>query len=128
MKKAYFETIFLLKPRLESLPAEFCIITACNPMDRILSEDENLTRNKQLHSMIERSGNECLEIIGMSPDRAHQEPSFITSANFDDCLKWAKLFDQRAIFAVVIDQLEIISCSPPHTKYPSGLFSERLIS
>ena len=127
MNKAYFETSFLLKSRQDSLPAEFCIITACNPMNRILSEDENLARNEQLKFMIEKSGNDCLEIIGMSPDRTHQEPSFITSANFDDCLKWANLFEQRAIFGVLTDQLEIISCSHPHTKYPAGLFSERLI-
>lgn len=126
MNEAYFETKFLLGHGCIPLPNEFHIITAWNPMDHLLPLEENLARNEKLRSLIEQSAYTAMEITGISPDQSHQEPSFLTDANSTKCLQWARKFDQRAIYRVAQDQLEILSCSDSGNTYALGSFSQRV--
>ena len=109
------------------LPApSFAILTASNPMDKLLGENENLLRNEQLRTLLEEEEVDFSELIGASPDWTHQEASFAISCTLYNALEWAKLFEQRAIFWVQNDHLQIIACQSSE-KYELGSFDERLI-
>ena len=48
MNPEYFNTLFELREPILQLPKTFHIITAFNPMDEVLSINDNLERNKKL--------------------------------------------------------------------------------
>ena len=56
MNKNYFNTLFLGLPKAEKLPVTFAILTACNPMDRPLSKDENKKRNLEMFQILSDKG------------------------------------------------------------------------
>ena len=126
MNGEYFKTVFITKEST-ALPApSFAILTASNPMDKLLGENENLLRNEQLRTLLEEEEVDFSELIGASPDWTHQEASFAISCTLYNALEWAKLFEQRAIFWVQNDHLQIIACQSSE-KYELGSFDERLI-
>ena len=111
MNENYFNTLFLGLPKAEKLPVTFAILTACNPMDLPLSKDENKKRNLEMLQILSDRGKTFARITGSSPDRAHQEPSFLVHCSRKEGLELGLTFEQRAIFWVHGDQLEIIECS-----------------
>ena len=82
MNVEYFKTIFLISVIPETWPSEFGIVTAFNPMDEKLSDNENSIRNQKLSDEI---GNKLFaELIGSSKDFSHQEK---VSLSFAPCKK-----------------------------------------
>ena len=125
MNGEYFKTVFITKESI-ALPApSFAILTASNPMDKLLGENENQLRNEALRTLLEEEEVHFSEIIGSSPDSTHQEASFAVSCTLDNALEWANRFEQRAIFWVQDDHLQIIACQSSE-KYELGSFNERL--
>ena len=125
MNKNYFNTLFLGLPKGEKLPVTFAILTACNPMDRPLSKDENKKRNLEMLQVLSDRGKAFIRITGSSPDRAHQEPSFLVHCSRQEGLELGLTFEQRAIFWVRGDQLEIIECSTEKA-HAAGSFMNRI--
>ena len=125
MNKNYFNTLFLGLPKGEKLPVTFAILTACNPMDRPLSKDENKKRNLEMLQVLSDRGKAFIRITGSSPDRAHQEPSFLVHCSRQEGLELGLTFEQRAIFWVHGDQLEIIECSTEKA-HAAGSFRNRI--
>ena len=125
MNGEYFKTVFITKEST-ALPARsFAILTAANPMDKLLGENENQRRNEALRTLLEEEEVDFSELIGASPDWTHQEASFAVSCTLDHALEWANRFEQRAIFWVKNDHLQIIACQSSE-KYELGSFDERL--
>ena len=125
MNENYFNTLFLGLPKTEKLPVTFAILTACNPMDLPLSKDENKKRNLEMLQILSDRGKTFARITGSSPDRAHQEPSFLVHCSRKEGLELGLTFEQRAIFWVHGDQLEIIECSTGMT-HGAGSFRNRI--
>ena len=128
MNPAYFKTRFLGQFKPEDIPCLAYIITASNPMDNQLPDNENKQRNAQLQSIIKRSGSLCVPIIGTSEDLSHQETSFITDLQSKKVIQLAKKFNQRAIFEINMDNLSIIPCYEKEDTIMLGSFTDRLIS
>ena len=126
MNGEYFKTVFITKESTALPASSFAILTASNPMDKLLGENENQRRNEQLRTLLEEEEVDFSELIGASPDWTHQEASFAVSCTLDNALEWAKLFEQRAIFWVQNDHLQIIACQSSE-KYELGSFDQRLI-
>ena len=103
----------------------FAILTACNPMDLPLSKDENKKRNLEMFQILSDKGKIFTRITGSSPDRAHQEPSFLVHCSRKEGLELGLTFEQRAIFWVHGDQLEIIECSTGMA-HAAGSFRNRI--
>jgi len=125
MNEEYFETVFLFSGIIEKATPSFAILTAFNPMDQLLSLDENKMRNLQLfHALcdIEKS---ITRIIGSSTDHSHQEPSFLVDCTQQEAMELGKEFQQRAFFWVSNDQLEIIDCTTG-ISHPAGSFRMRI--
>ena len=128
MNPEYFSTLFELRESIPELPKTFHIVTAFNPMDEVLSVNDNLIRNKKLKAEILNHNHTAWEIMAMSQDKNHQEASFLTDAPRQLSIVLAIEYNQRAIFQVKGDNLMIISCSPPNRNYPVDRFSKRLLN
>ena len=125
MNEKYFDTVFLDADAANGFPDSFAIITAFNPMDRILSQEENKKRNQHLLGDLKLKGHYGGTIIGSSPDFTHQEPSIIAAAPKIEGLELGMKFDQRAIFWISKDRLEIIECSTG-IAHGAGSFRKRI--
>lgn len=125
MNVKYFGTVFITSQTSDQFPTNFAILTACNPMDKMLSQDENLIRNMQLLEILNSNGHYSEKITGSSRDLSHQEPSLITDISRGEALKLGSMFEQRAIFWVAKDFLEIIECSTG-IAHSAGSFRKRL--
>jgi len=121
----YFDVIFKEIKVSYQYPQTFAIITAWNPKDVILPEQENQKRNRCLQKSIKKTMVLGTKIIGASADLQHQELSLIIEGAFQDLINLAQKFEQNAIFWVQGDSLELISCnSLKHFKL--GSFRERI--
>lgn len=108
MNPDYFRTVFLLSKLPEFWPFEFAIITACNPMDKKLSEAENSNRQQML---LDRIGNKFFfQLDGCSLDHTHREQSFALTCSRKEALEIGKEFGQRAVFYVTNGNLELMDC------------------
>jgi hypothetical protein len=125
MNNKYFETVFLKLEQTDEFPESFAIVTACNPMDQILSQADNGKRNQKLLDTLNSRGQYLFPIIGSSPDLTHQEPSLIMHASRPEALELGIRFGQRAIFWVSKDLLEIIECATGK-RHPVGSFRKRI--
>ncbi len=125
MNEKYFDTVFIDAAPTNGFPESFAILTAFNPMDRILNQDENTKRNQHLLGILKLQGHYGGTIIGSSPDFTHQEPSLIAEAPKVKGLELGLKFNQRAIFWISKDRLEIIECSTGIT-HEAGSFRKRI--
>ena len=122
----YRKTIFLLSVKVHKLPETFTIITAYNPMDVLLLEEENLERNKNLFRTLSSVAMDIIPIIGSSPDHLHQEASYLVNIALTNALKIGRSYKQRAIFWIKQDNLQIVECESAEN-FIIGKFSERII-
>ena len=125
MNDKYFDTVFLVCEPVDKFPESFAIITACHPMDHILSQAENRKRNQELIDILKTRRLYAGSIIGSSQDLSHQEPSLIVHASRAESLELGIQFEQRAIFWVSNDLLEILECSSGN-RHPVGSFRKRI--
>ena len=123
MNPEYFNTIFLISKEPESWPDEFAIITAHNPMDLKLSDNENSLRNEKLLKRIH--SNVFLELSGSSPDHSHQEASFAFISKIEEAVDIGKEFQQKAIYYVKVGNLSLVECSTGKIE-ELGSFNDRL--
>jgi hypothetical protein len=123
MNPEYDNTVFLLPEVPTFWPNNFTIITAHNPMDHKLTDSENIRRNQRLADCAEPKI--FIKIIGSSPDHSHQEASFALKCSLKEAIKIGKQFNQRAIFYIRGENLELVECSSGKSKR-LGKFTERL--
>ena len=123
MNPEYDNTVFLLSEVPVAWPNNFSIITANNPMDQKLPGSENIRRNQQLAEWAEPKI--YIKLIGSSPDRTHQEASFAVECSLKEAIEIGEQFNQRAIFYIRGENLELVECSSGKSKI-LGKFSERL--
>ena len=125
MKEDYFQVIFKSGDDLTKFSKPFAIVTACNPMDLELTELENKKRNEKFKSELDGIGCIYGSITGSSPDHSHQEPSYVIKISLNKALHLGKKFEQRAIFWVTGENLQIIDCNT-RQKYELGSFEKRI--
>jgi hypothetical protein len=122
----YLSTMFLVADDKIKYPASFAIITAHNPMDQLLSKEENRNRNIQLLHSLEKLGAKTLPIVGCSPDLTHREDSFIVSVSLNTAISVGRKFDQRAVYWVQNENLYLVYCEK-ETKVMVAEFSSRIL-
>ena len=121
----YKNTIFIIQNKFNKFRNNFVIITAYNPMDNLLIDKENKTRNKLLYQSLKTLRKEIIFIIGSSPEKKHQEPSFLIDISLNHGLKFARAFQQRAIFWSRNNNLQIVYCENLF-KSNIGKFTDRI--
>jgi sugar fermentation stimulation protein A len=84
------------------------IITACNPRSRLLSDEENTTRNRRLERELRAKGLRVIAADGRAPDGSWQEPGFgILDADPAEVLALARRFEQLAVFELTPTELRV---------------------
>ena len=87
-------------------------ITACNPFENILTNDENNLRNHSLQEYIETLNLEFKPVIGRSSNGDWQENSFaIYGFTRSQACQLAQTFGQRAIFELTKKELLVIDAN-----------------
>jgi hypothetical protein len=123
--KKYKNTVFLIQNKFYKLKNNFVIITAYNPMDNLLKEKENKAKNCLLYHSLKPLGKEIIFITGSSPQKTHQEPSFLIDISLNQGLRFARAFQQRAIFWCKNNNLQIVYCENLF-KLNIGKFTNRI--
>ncbi len=125
MNQNYFGVVFQRVENISNVIMPFAIVTAHNPMDMCLDELENNERNEKLRKDLFLSDFIHREIIGSSEDHSHQELSFVVKCNLKQAIQMGNKFEQRAIFWVEDNKLEIVDCKTLK-RYDLGSFKKRL--
>ena len=76
----------------------FAVVTAYNPIGRMLSPIENEARHDRLRDVLERCGIVHRPANGLSPDGAHCERGFALHASLDTARDLSCQFEQSALF------------------------------
>jgi len=75
----------------------FTIITAYNPQNRLLTNEENIKKDQQLHDELKHKKYNFEDALGFLGD--HKEKSYcIYEIAFESAIRLAKKYDQYSIF------------------------------
>ena len=86
------------------------VISAANPLEEVLSDDDNTRRHLALRDILESRKLKFEEVFGESPDGNWSEASFAIEGMIqEDACKLAEKFGQRAIFELTQDEIKVIS-------------------
>ncbi|MCA6600850.1 MAG: DUF3293 domain-containing protein [Pseudanabaena sp. M57BS1SP1A06MG] len=97
---------------MPNLPMNYPIyvISAANPLEEVLSDDDNTRRHLALCDILESRKLKFEEVVGESPDRKWSENSFaIEGMSQEDACKLAERFGQRAIFELTQEKIKVVS-------------------
>ena len=88
-------------------------ITASNPASELLNDDENISRNRELESLLHTQG--CLfyrgEGVGGDPDWPAEASFLILGISREDAMNLGRQFGQNAIVCGVLGQAaELVDC------------------
>ncbi len=86
------------------------VITACNPFEQVLADEENQKRNDVLKEILNTRNLKYESVIGKSTIGSWQEISFaIHGLSRAQACELASQFEQRAIFEIDNEELHVIS-------------------
>jgi hypothetical protein len=108
-------------------PENFAVVTACNPRGGGSREDDAMATSALAHCLDKRGYGQH-PVTGLSGDGAHEEFGYaVWGCSLEEALELGREFHQNAIFWIVCDRLEVISCETAARELV-GLWSERLRS
>ncbi|MEY8674421.1 DUF3293 domain-containing protein [Francisella philomiragia] len=126
----YFTTKFEVPILPSRYPNQFAIITAYNPFNQLLEDQENLARNQILRNQLEKSYSWVYEINGFDKSSKHKENGFMFDAkSLDEACNLGEKFSQDAIYYVINDILYVSKCEKSKRKLTKvGDFQSRIYS
>ncbi|WP_395166705.1 DUF3293 domain-containing protein [Francisella salimarina] len=126
----YFTTKFEVPILPSRYPNQFAIITAYNPFNQLLEDQENLARNQILRNQLEKSYSWVYAINGFDKSSKHKENGFMFDAkSLDDACNLGEKFSQDAIYYVINDTLYVSKCEKSKRKLTKvGDFQSRIYS
>jgi len=90
---------------------DFYMITAANPLSKLLTDDENRIRNQELHSILIKDYQEILTGIGKDSAGTWAEEGWVVRGGEErKLISLAKKYEQNAIFKFTQEGREIIDC------------------
>ncbi len=93
-----------LPPDLERCMADLglvlpcAIVTAENPLGRVLDEADNAMRRAALDACVRDQGHQCFPADGVALDGSHRERGLAVCLTLDEAIRLARRFEQLAIF------------------------------
>ena len=119
----YRNVVFLVDTEFDPTRS-FAIITAHNPLGRILTKRENARRNQALEGQLTSYFYQT--IIGAAPDLSHQEASFAVACSKQQAIELALKHEQNAIYWVEAGRLWLEPVALSFTPIELGPFSDFL--
>lgn len=127
MKPEFFEAWFHCPVPPERLPANFGVVTACNPFGRLLPDVENQRRTEALRLRLAKLGVSVFPVAGGSRDATHLEPGFgVGGLSLDQVRELGREFEQDAVFWAEAGRVLLVPCGPGET-VPWGEWRERWV-
>lgn len=123
---AYFAIAFRTEAPVLEWPAAFVIISAFATTGETWSAERNAEADERLHAELLRRGCRPIRITGYDPATGHAEPSWAVAMPQDEALQLGRDFLQDAIFAVHGNELDVIRCTAPESRFRVGKFLERI--
>jgi len=126
MNPAYRTARFRCAIGPDEIPATaFAIITACDPLDQVRSDEANRRADAGLRADLELRGWWHFRVIGGSPDFQHQEPGWgAVTGSLDQAIALGRRWAQAAVFWVENDVLNLVDCASGSVE-PLGSWSAR---
>ena len=106
-------------PYADTLPLEtpIHVITAHNPFEQRLSDDENIHRNESLNAELTRLHVDIKTVIGKSPSGDWHEESFaVHGLTREQACSIARHFNQRGVYEILEDELLVIEVNTQEIK------------
>lgn len=95
-----------------NLPDEGIVITAYNPHDDLLPAEENQRRDQALHAILTLRGLSPIRTLASDGRGGFEEPGYAVSGlALDQALQLARRFDQRAIYRITADGIQVVDSS-----------------
>ena len=120
--KIYQQVVFVSESKIGF--DTFAIITAHNPLGRVLSNEQNADLNKDLQLDLAPFSHQS--VIGASKDMSHQEASFAVVCSKAEATALADKYLQNAMYWISGGQLELVPIKLPCEKVHLGKFDDFL--
>ncbi|CCN45409.1 conserved hypothetical protein [Vibrio nigripulchritudo MADA3029] len=100
----------------------FCVITACNPRSKKVSDFDNNLRNKQLEADLAEHVHQ--PVLAGDETKQWCEESYIVEISLQKAIKLAKRYEQNAIYYIEDGELFLVFVSGEQMS--AGTFSEKV--
>ena len=104
------QAVFRGAPLPADWPADFAIITACDPEGRAASPAENAAADARLEEELSAAGCRLHRITGGSADGVHLEPGWGVAVGLPGALEFGRRHRQLAVFYVRAGALALVDC------------------
>ena len=112
VQRAQFkQAVFRGEPLPADWPADFAIITACDPDGDVTSPERNLAADAALEAELRASGYRLHRITGGSADGVHLEPGWGVPIGLPGAVEFGRRYGQLAVFAVRAGRLALVDCA-----------------
>ena len=103
--------VFRGEPLPTDWPADFAIITACDPDGLATSPEINRTADRVLEAELRSGGHRPHRVTGGSADGAHLEPGWAVPLGLSEAVALGRRYRQVAVFYVRSGQLALVDCA-----------------
>ena len=123
--KVYCNVVFRLDETINP-NGSFVIITGDNPSGHPCSPTINRCRSMALFSNLRRHG-KVTRLWGCSPDFTHCEQSFAVGLSLYQTYKFARCYEQNAVYWIEQGRLFLLPCKIRVRKIYLGYFLDRIV-
>ena len=108
LNPAYHNTVFQFTAN--SKPADFWVITACNPKGKPADPGDNIKADARLHEDITKLKTTPFRVIGLSPDESHAEPGWGFPCDEASALEIGRRYRQQAVYHFTGARIDLVDC------------------
>jgi hypothetical protein len=111
-QRALFQqAVFRSAPLPADWPADFAIITACDPDGLPTTPELNRAADKALESELRAAGYRLHRITGGSADGVHREPGWSVPIGLPGAVEYGRRYRQLAVFYIQGGGLKLVDCA-----------------
>jgi hypothetical protein len=111
-QRALFQqAVFRSAPLPADWPADFAIITACDPDGLPTTAELNRAADKALESELRAAGYRLHRITGGSADGVHLEPGWGVPIGLPGAVEYGRRYRQLAVFYIQGGRLKLVDCA-----------------
>lgn len=128
MRDAFLDIHFHFELPEDNWPKSFSVLTAYNPFNERLTDDENRVVNNDLFDELTLLPQVFKVMLGSGAHMKNSEPGFGCGARLHTLLEMADRWGQFGLYLVVGDQLSLVPCTSDSDEIviPGG-FRKRVI-
>ena len=109
-RERFKQAVFRFEPLPADWPADFAVITACDPDGQATTAELNLAADQALAAELRAAGYRLHRITGGSADGVHLEPGWGVPIGLPGAVEFGRRYRQVAIFAVRAGRLALVDC------------------